>query len=385
MQAFPPAAVPHDTPSQFSPQIIIRSIFLYLDRTYALQTTGVKSLWDLGLALLRDQLNAHEGVLNKLLTEMLNAVHRERNGETVNRPQLSSLTRMFSSLAMYDVFERAFLDASTTFYKAEAARFMAEAPVSAYLDMVDRRLGEESQRVVSYLDPVTQRPLLALLDVQLVQEHATALLQKGFVQLCDSADAGALSRMYTLYQRVQRAAEMRAHFAEYASAKGMAIVSDAEKDKEMVASLLTLKDALDRLVQSCFASDADFAAAVKQAFQKCVNSRGSRPAELIAKYVDMKLRTGSRGSSETEVEAQLQRVMILFRAVHGKDTFEAFYKKDLAKRLLLGKSADADLEKSMLSKLKAECGSGFTAKLEGMFKDVELSKVRCGAGECVCV
>ena len=53
--------------------------------------------------------------------------------------------------------------------------------------------------------------------------------------------------------------------------------------------------------------------------------------------------------------------------------FEAFYKKDLAKRLLVGKSASVDCEKSMLSKLKAECGAGFTSKLEGMFKDMELS------------
>jgi len=58
----------------------------------------------------------------------------------------------------------------------------------------------------------------------------------------------------------------------------------------------------------------------------------------------------------------------------GKDVFEAFYKKDLAKRLLLGKSASIDAEKSMISKLKTECGSQFTNKLEGMFKDIELSK-----------
>ena len=63
-----------------------------------------------------------------------------------------------------------------------------------------------------------------------------------------------------------------------------------------------------------------------------------------------------------------------FRFIHGKDVFEAFYKKDLAKRLLVGKSASVDCEKSMLSKLKAECGAGFTSKLEGMFKDMELSR-----------
>ena len=55
------------------------------------------------------------------------------------------------------------------------------------------------------------------------------------------------------------------------------------------------------------------------------------------------------------------------RFIHGKDVFEAFYKKDLAKRLLVGKSASVDSEKSMLSKLKAECGAGFTSKLEVNF------------------
>ena len=48
--------------------------------------------------------------------------------------------------------------------------------------------------------------------------------------------------------------------------------------------------------------------------------------------------------------------------------------QDLAKRLIVGKSASVDAEKSMLSKLKQECGGGFTSKLEGMFKDMELSR-----------
>ena len=66
--------------------------------------------------------------------------------------------------------------------------------------------------------------------------------------------------------------------------------------------------------------------------------------------------------------------MSLFRFLQSKDTFERFYKNKLAKRLLLGKSASYDLERSMLTKLKTECGANFTAKLEGMFQDVELSR-----------
>lgn len=65
--------------------------------------------------------------------------------------------------------------------------------------------------------------------------------------------------------------------------------------------------------------------------------------------------------------------------------FEAFYKKDLAKRLLVGKSASVDAEKSMLSKLKQECGGAFTSKLEGMFKDMFHSKELMAQYRQVCI
>lgn len=71
-----------------------------------------------------------------------------------------------------------------------------------------------------------------------------------------------------------------------------------------------------------------------------------------AKYVDCKLRAGNKEATEEEMERILDKIMIIFRFIHGKDVFEAFYKKDLAKRLLVGKSASVDAEKSMLSKLK---------------------------------
>lgn len=93
-----------------------------------------------------------------------------------------------------------------------------------------------------------------------------------------------------------------------------------------------------------------------------------------AKFIDNKLRSGNKEATEEELDKILDKIMVLFRFIHGKDVFEAFYKKDLAKRLLIGKSASVDAEKSMLSKLKQECGGVFTLKLEGMFKDMELSK-----------
>lgn len=41
----------------------------------------------------------------------------------------------------------------------------------------------------------------------------------------------------------------------------------------------------------------------------------------------MKLRAGNKESTEEELEMILDKIMVLFRFIHGKDVFEAFYKK----------------------------------------------------------
>lgn len=78
--------------------------------------------------------------------------------------------------------------------------------------------------------------------------------------------------------------------------------------------------------------------------------------------------------SEQELEAVLDRAMVLFRFLQEKDVFERYYKQHLAKRLLFNRSTSDDSEKTMIAKLKTECGYQFTSKLEGMFKDITLSK-----------
>jgi cullin-4 len=142
----------------------------------------------------------------------------------------------------------------------------------------------------------------------------------------------------------------------------------------MVQELLDFKDKLDEVASQAFQHSEKFVNALKESFEAFVNKRLNKPAELLAKYVDGKMRAGNKEGTDEDLERLLDKVLIIFRFINGKDVFEAFYKKDLAKRLLVGKSASVDAERSFLSKLKQECGAAFTSKLEGMFKDMELSK-----------
>nr|XP_028570136.1 cullin-4B isoform X1 [Podarcis muralis] len=356
--------------------IMIRSIFLFLDRTYVLQNSMLPSIWDMGLELFRTHIISDQKVQNKTIDGILLLVERERSGEAIDRSLLRSLLSMLSDLQIYqDSFEHRFLEETNRLYAAEGQRLMQEREVPEYLHHVNKRLEEEADRIITYLDQSTQKPLIATVEKQLLGEHLTAILQKGLNHLLDENRIQDLSLLYQLFSRVKNGVQaLLQQWIEYIKAFGSTIVINPEKDKTMVQELLDFKDKVDHIIDICFLKNEKFVNAMKEAFETFINKRPNKPAELIAKYVDSKLRAGNKEATDEELEKMLDKIMIIFRFIYGKDVFEAFYKKDLAKRLLVGKSASVDAEKSMLSKLKHECGAAFTSKLEGMFKDMELSK-----------
>ncbi|CAI9736139.1 cullin-4A-like isoform X1 [Octopus vulgaris] len=360
--------------------IMIRSIFLFLDRTYVLQNSAVLSIWDMGLDLFRTHIISHQVVQAKTVSGLLQLIERERAGEAVDRQLLKSLLRMLSDLQIYqEAFEKKFLEATDQLYAAEGHLLMQERDVPEYLAHVDKRLNEESERLLHYLDQSTKKPLISCVEKQLLEQHLSLMLQKGLEHLLNENRISDLTLMYQLFSRVKEGLkELCYAFAIYIKGTGRLIVmnteNDPEKDKELVQTLLDFKDKIDNINAVCFQKNDRFVNTMKESFEHFINQRQNKPAELIAKYVDYKLRAGNKEATEEELERLLDKIMVLFRFIHGKDMFEAFYKKDLAKRLIVGKSASVDAEKSMLSKLKQECGAAFTSKLEGMFKDMELSK-----------
>lgn len=364
----------------------IRDIFLKLDRTYFVQgcNPDARSLWSMGIQLFGSHLSKATDVQTKTVQSLLHLIDRERDGESVDIARVKNLLGMFTAIGNYTVvFENPFLHGVDIYYRKESELLVRELDVPTYLKRAEQRLVDESNRVVQCLDPSTRKPLLTVVEKRMIADHVRVLLEKGFDAMCDERRNEDLKRCHTLFFRAnphmapggETAYDlMKNFFVRYVKRVGLSIVLDKEKDGEMVQTLLDLKARLDKLVSESFVGLEMFVNAVSHAFESFVNVRENKPAELIAKFVDGILRTGNKGFSEEELENTLDRTLTLFRYIDGKDVFEAFYKKDLSKRLLNDKSASLDLEKSMISKLKAQCGSQFTSKLEAMFRDVDASK-----------
>ncbi|PAA48168.1 hypothetical protein BOX15_Mlig016126g2 [Macrostomum lignano] len=360
--------------------LMIRCIFLFLDRQHVLFNPEMRSLWDLGLNTFSRRILDNREVQRRCIGGLLELIELERGGDAVDRQLLRTLLRMLFDLGQYrTVFEPEFLAATERLYRIEGQQRLAALEVADYLSQVETRLAEENDRLSHYLNQCSRTQLFAVLLQQLLTAHLPVIIERGLRPLIvPTVRRDDLSRLYGLLARIEGGhSQLCDAFKSLIKQEGCSIVQnpscDPEKDRAMVQQLLDFKDKVDEIQANCFDSNEKFQHAIVHSFEAVCNCRPNKPAEYIAKYIDSKLKSGNKSASDEELERLLDKIMVLFRFVQGKDVFEAFYKKDLAKRLLIGRSASSDAEKSMLSKLKQECGAGYTNKLEGMFKDIELS------------
>ncbi len=374
---------------------LIRHIFLYLDRTYLLQHAPHRSVFDMGLSFFRLHLDRSYGsVQSTVIQGLLQSIDAERHGDAVDRTLLKNLVRMLALLGLYEaVFMPLFLERSRAFYMEESQRKVVEVDLRAYLVYIEGRLREESGRCDAMLEGMTRVLLLKTVETCVIEPHVGYMLGGGgglgaadkagqedadsdFAKMLDGDAHEDLKRIYDVFGRVRAHKALCAAFKGHLKQVGVRIVSDAspEKDAEMIPAIIVLKKRMDGILDRCF-DDIMFRDAVKDGFGYFMNLRGSRPAELLAKHMDSILKGGGKAKfTEDDIEAALDSCLALFRFISGKDAFEAFYKKDLAKRLLFNRSFSMDTEKSAISRLKAECGAHFTSKLEGMFTDSDVSK-----------
>ncbi|KAF2900446.1 hypothetical protein ILUMI_05741 [Ignelater luminosus] len=357
--------------------VLIKNIFLYLDRSFVIHGQCGQCLMSISAMnhnLFKENIVLNPFIRPKLLDGLLYLIQQERQGVSIDRNLVKSLVSMLITLQVYEIiFEIEFLQSTELLYKIEGEALIREYDIIKYLRHVEQRCSEEKERVKNYLNPYTEQPLVNVLVNQLLSPHLQEIFQNGVNHLIENNNFEEISLFYKLLALLPNGRmELCTAFGDYLKKRGRLIVINPENDKNMIQELIDFKDKIDNVVLSCFENNDKYVDIVRDSFKCFINQRHNKPAELLAKFVDSKLRCKDIG--EEEIEILLDKVMVLFRFVQGKDVFEAFYKRDLAKRLLVGKSTSQDAENSMISKLKLECGGGFTSKLEGMFKDITVSQ-----------
>ncbi|XP_059450028.1 cullin-3A-like [Corylus avellana] len=361
---------------------MIRDILMYMDRTF-IPSTHKTPVHELGLNLWRDVVIHSSKTQTRLRDTLLELVHRERNGEVINRGLMRNIIKMLMDLGStvyQEDFEHHFLEVSADFYRLESQQFIECCDCGDYLKKAERRLNEEMERVSHYLDTRSLDKITNVVEKEMIESHMQRLVHmenSGIVNMLVNDKYEDLGRMYNLFRRVPTGLSIvRDVMTSYIRDTGKQLVTDPERLRDpvdFVQRLLDLKDKYDKIISLAFGNDKTFQNALNSSFEYFINLN-TRSPEFISLFVDDKLRKGLRGVSEEDVEVVLDKVMMLFRYLQEKDVFEKYYKQHLAKRLLAGKTVSDDAERSLIVKLKTECGYQFTSKLEGMFTDMKTSQ-----------
>lgn len=195
---------------------MIRDIFLHLDRTYVLQQTAVKSIWDLGIQLFRIEIFKDGDIINKTIDGVLELIKRERGNELIQRSSLQSIIRMLAALNLYSTqFEPVFLDKTQLYYEKQGSYLVNSEKISSYILHIEKSLQEESERIIHYLEAETKAPLLEIVDTELIAKHSAIILEKGFIPMVEEDMREDLHRIYKLFSKVNKIDELRTHFNKY--------------------------------------------------------------------------------------------------------------------------------------------------------------------------
>ncbi|EWC48551.1 hypothetical protein DRE_01773 [Drechslerella stenobrocha 248] len=383
----------------------IQVLFFYFNQAYLYPAPDKEQILDMGFQLFSTHIITDAKFKSRFLSGIFQLYEKDRKGQADfdNTNLLKASIRILSNLGLYSsLFEPRFIDASEGYYRLLADKEAERGDVGRYAKECASQIQKEIARVEKFnLETNTRADLIAIIEKEMISHQMYELTDSsGIWDLIEKNDIESLGILYSIIKRVGDAGRiLKPTWAKFIKEKGATTVTDYERDGEMVPRLLALKRSLENILAVSFGKDVELTHTLRESFETFINEQrknvgtknNSRPSEMIAKYMDLLLREGikaiSRSTGDDEDESmigmgdedvllghQLDQALDLFRFIHGKDVFEAFYKKDLARRLLMGRSASADAEKAMLSKLKTECGSGFTMNLEIMFKDIDISK-----------
>lgn len=374
--------------------------FHYLDR-YFIARRSLPPLNEVGLTCFRDLV--YTELNGKVRDAVITLIDQEREGEQIDRALLKNVLDIFVEIGMGQMdyyendFETAMLKDTAAYYSRKASNWILEDSCPDYMLKAEECLKREKDRVSHYLHSSSEPKLLEKVQHELLSVYANQLLEKehsGCHALLRDDKVEDLSRMFRLFSKIPRGLDPVSNiFKQHVTAEGTALVKLAEdaastkkaekrdvvglQEQVFVRKVIELHDKYLAYVNDCFQNHTLFHKSLKEAFEVFCNKgvAGSSSAELLATFCDNILKKGgSEKLSDEAIEETLEKVVKLLAYISDKDLFAEFYRKKLARRLLFDKSANDDHERSILTKLKQQCGGQFTSKMEGMVTDLTLAR-----------
>jgi len=367
----------------------LKKFFTYLDRYYV-KHHSLPTLSQAGLRCFRDRV--YDEIKGDATAAIHGLINEEREGRIIDKSLVKSVVELYESMGMgtLDAYNADLEDpllASTREYYARKREDWVNDSTPDYLIKAEDALDEERKRVEDYLNSSSESKILKVVEEEILEKVEMLLLEKessGCRALLQNDKSEDLKRMFRLFSRLENGLNPMANILQnFITSTGEDIINrrkarldGGEKDKnddpKFVKSIMALHEKYLDVVKKDFSGNSLFQKGLKDAFVEIVNKNVGQytNAELMSTFCDRILKSGGEKLSELEVEVNLEKIVQLFSYLTDKDMFAEIYRNQLAKRLLSQRSTSDDAEKLMIAKLKMQCGTQFTSKMEGMLADL---------------
>ncbi|CAG07688.1 unnamed protein product [Tetraodon nigroviridis] len=363
---------------------MIEDIFIRMDQIYA-KNHGMDSVFAIGVTLFKEQVLSHSSIKKQLQQLLLGMIDQDRKGELVDRENIRNICKMLMILSLdgrslyEEYFEEPFLSRSIKLFQSESRKLLAEKSADKYLKEVEDRIEEEEERALSCLDISTGERIIQVVEQEMIVKHMRTIVEmeiSGLVHMLEHTKTQDLARMYRLLGRVPGGLKLMCDcMSSYLRQRGQLLFSQEKaglNPVDQIQNLLDFKAQCDHFLSESFNNNKLCNQTIIGEFEHIFNLNTHSP-EYLSLFIHDKLTKGTKCLTEQEVESYLDKALMLFKILQEKDMFEKYYKQHLSYRLLSNMSVSEHTEKSMILRLKRECGFQFTAKLEGMFKDMSIS------------
>jgi len=371
----------------------LKKFFTYLDRYYV-KHHSLPTLTQAGLRCFRTRI--YDEMKSDTTAAILGLINDEREGNIIDKSLVKINVELYEEMGMdtldcYNAdLEEPFLTNTREYYAKKREDWINDSTPD-YLIKAENALTSEHQRVKDYLNSNSDAKIQRVLEEELLESVETTLLEKessGCRALLQNDKSQDLQRMFRLFQRLENGLQPMAQIVQdFITSMGEDVINrrqarldGGEKDKnddpKFVKAIIALHDKYLAVVKTDFSGHSLFQKALKDAFVEVVNKNVGQftNAELMSTFCDRILKSGGEKLSESEVEENLDRIVQLFSYLTDKDLFAEIYRNQLAKRLLSQRSISDDAEKLMIAKLKVQCGTQFTSKMEGMLADLAVGQ-----------
>jgi len=346
---------------------IVRHVCMPLDRQYVwnietnqaiLRNTSnnnnnTLSLWQVGLLVFSSrlkELSLDQELYNAWWNELWNISWKNTSGN--NKKELQECMKMWHELGLKGTILKLQLQPQLIQHFQQESQEQYTNPQD-FVTYVYEKWNLVSQVWATFLPKLWVR---SLVEVHLLLPNMAEILKQLTID-----DMQHVQRLHLLSGRLEHQHSLiLERITKYSQERGLSILQQYNYSFKSIQGLLDLLSQLKSLQEKLHTS-----LPLKTIFS--VLMAEPQAAEALAKYMDSAFKS-------TKSTPPLEQLLQLFCHVSAKDVFEAFYKRDLAKRLLGGRVQNMDLEKHFCSLLKSECGAGYTSKMEGMFQDVEWSR-----------